>query len=391
MTSAASVAIEPSVRVRSVDARAAGPPHDRRVLAGSSIRSSRDLVERVARARHSTLRAAERHLSPKHARAQAAKAAKRAEPVASTPCRRDGGIPVRLDRQAGWLRSDERRHRRMNSTGCVRASLEQRVELRHRLPLKSGHRRRRPRPAFPPRARSRGPRMRRADEDREDDSRLPATSASRRRGSTANADDGAARDVERRVGAHGARNSAVTGGSGGLVNGSGTKTRRIAFVSRFGQHPCGFRTRIGSGWWDGVPRCKAALRRRRARSRRRRTAPTPVMYAARSEQRNAMAFAMSCGSPARLQHRPRCDPLVHRRVRHVERLGADDARDDRVARDAVTCRPPSRASSSARGSPTSSSSSSPARSRRACPRRTPCSRSAPSRAPSCAARPPARS
>ena len=33
-----------------------------------------------------------------------------------------------------------------------------------------------------------------------------------------------------------------------------------------------FRTRIGSGWWDGVPRMNGALRRRRARSRPTRTA-----------------------------------------------------------------------------------------------------------------------
>ena len=37
-----------------------------------------------------------------------------------------------------------------------------------------------------------------------------------------------------------------------------------------------------------------------------------------------------------LEHRPVGDPLVHRGVRHVESLGADDARDDRVARDPVT-------------------------------------------------------
>ena len=59
------------------------------------------------------------------------------------------------------------------------------------------------------------------------------------------------------------------------------------------------------------------------------------MYAARSEQRKAIAFATSCGSPAR-RNTVRLDhPLVHLGVAEVERLGADDPRDDRVARDPV--------------------------------------------------------
>ena len=60
----------------------------------------------------------------------------------------------------------------------------------------------------------------------------------------------------------------------------------------------------------------------------------PVTYAARSEQRNAIAFAMSCGSPGRLK-------TVRLAIRsfiaglEVEGLGADDPRHDRVAGDAV--------------------------------------------------------
>ena len=83
--------------------------------------------------------------------------------------------------------------------------------------------------------------------------------------------------------------------------------------------------------------------------------------------------------------------LVHLRVAEVEGLRADHPRDDRIARDAVT-RPLERERSrQTRAVPPWWPSSSPARTRRACPRPTPYSRSAPSPAPACAATRPARS
>ena len=65
--------------------------------------------------------------------------------------------------------------------------------------------------------------------------------------------------------------------------------------------------------------------------------PTPVMYDARSEQRNAIAFATSCGSPARRIAVALHHALVHLRIPEVEGLCADDAGHDRIARDPVPC------------------------------------------------------
>ena len=117
----------------------------------------------------------------------------------------------------------------------------------------------------------------------------------------------------------------------------------------------------------------------------------PVMYEARSEQRNAIAFAISCGSPGPLEHGAGDDPLVHRRVRHVERLGADHAGHDRVARDPVPAalhrERPRQAEQPGLRRRVARLAEAAERARR----RTPCSRCGPSRAPSCAATPPARS
>jgi hypothetical protein len=50
--------------------------------------------------------------------------------------------------------------------------------------------------------------------------------------------------------------------------------------------------RIGSGWWVGVPR-ETAYQNTNSSIPPETYSPTPVMYEARSEHRNAMAFAMS--------------------------------------------------------------------------------------------------
>jgi hypothetical protein len=50
--------------------------------------------------------------------------------------------------------------------------------------------------------------------------------------------------------------------------------------------------RIGSGWWVGVPQ-ETAAQNTNSSIPPETYSPTPVMYEARSEQRNAIALAMS--------------------------------------------------------------------------------------------------
>ena len=185
------VAIEASSRSLRLDLEPEAASHDRRVLR-LAIHVVADLVERVARARRSRRRAAAapRRRTPARAGGESRAAARSRRPHARPPRRRhlqSGSTAELVGCEAIAVRPGDELHR------IVRALLEERIELRHRLPLRQpadvDARDLRPGCQLAPRARERE-----ADEDREDDDRC------RRRprsppGSSASADDDALRDA----------------------------------------------------------------------------------------------------------------------------------------------------------------------------------------------------
>ena len=179
--------------------------------------------------------------------------------------RGDSRAPVRLDGQL--VRGERVRLRpRDEAPPAVRSRREPTVEACDRLRLVSP-------PTSTPPTRSRRP-ARCSGPRRRDRRPEPAQRHHRHRGLRAQAPrahafGAAPRGEEGRFGVHGSANS-----SRGRAPVSVKIWRcELALIRSPSVNSCAdFRTRIGSGWWDGVPRKNGALRKRTARSRPRRTA-----------------------------------------------------------------------------------------------------------------------